>query len=303
MREFTGIDLTKDFYKYPITSMIGLTTVNIELTNRCNKSCWMCGRRRMEKEHPDLCKWDDMDLELALNIVQQLPEGIIIQFHDNGEPLLYPYLSEILSWSYKQIRCFDTNGKLLLERANEIIHKMESLTISVIENDPEQDEQYEIVKKFLEIKKDRKPFMIYRLLGNVAITPDKEAIANGGKGYFIDDKRKDRWYKLPGIVATRVLHSPYGSYNYEKEVTIPEVGFCWEVLSHMVINVEGLVSICVRFDPLKELVIGNCKKEKLVDIWNGEKRLNILKKHIDGKRNELPYCGKKCHYWGIPRGD
>ena len=23
----------------------GLTTVNLELTNRCNKRCWMCGRR------------------------------------------------------------------------------------------------------------------------------------------------------------------------------------------------------------------------------------------------------------------
>ena len=26
----------------------GLTNVNIELTNKCNKCCWMCGRRKIE---------------------------------------------------------------------------------------------------------------------------------------------------------------------------------------------------------------------------------------------------------------
>ena len=30
----------------------GLGNINIELTSRCDKSCWMCGRRKVEKGFP-----------------------------------------------------------------------------------------------------------------------------------------------------------------------------------------------------------------------------------------------------------
>lgn len=295
----------------------GLTTVNVELTSRCNKSCWMCGRRKQERDYPELCNWGDMDFELVKSIAKQLPEGIVIQFHNNGESLLYPQFGEAVKLFKNQIKCVDTNGKLLLKKADEIIDNLDTLTISVIENDPEGDEQYEIVEKFLKVKGNRKPFMIYRLLGNVSKRPltkrEKKEINKYSPSitrhkfgsilknsiYLIE--RKQRWYKLPGIVATRILHSPMGSFNYEKKVTIPEIGICLEALNHLVINRDGTVSLCVRFDPLKELVIGDANKEKLIDIWNGKKRLSILKKHIEGKRNELPFCSK-CEFWGCPTG-
>jgi MoaA/NifB/PqqE/SkfB family radical SAM enzyme len=35
------------------TGLNGLGNINIELTSRCNKSCWMCGRRKVEKEMPE----------------------------------------------------------------------------------------------------------------------------------------------------------------------------------------------------------------------------------------------------------
>ena len=63
------------------------------------------------------------------------------------------------------------------------------------------------------------------------------------------------------LIATRTLHSPDGSFNYKKKVTIPEHGICLEILTHLAIDVDGNVSVCVRFDPLKKLVIGNVKKQ------------------------------------------
>jgi len=45
-----------------------------------------------------------------------------------------------------------------------------------------------------------------------------------------------------------------------------------------------------------------CKHASLADIWNGEKRMAIIKKHIEGKRDQLAYCGHKCHFYGVPRG-
>jgi hypothetical protein len=154
------------------------------------------------------------------------------------------------------------------------------MTISVIENDPDGDEQYELVKKFLEIKGNKKPHMIYRCLGKV------------------DTKR---WEKMNGIIATRILHNPLGSFKYEKKPTVPEIGICLEILNHMAINRLGEVSICVRFDPKRLGVIGDSSRTSLVDIWNSLKRKEWIKHHIEGDRSKIPLCSF-CDFWGVPTG-
>lgn len=296
-----------------------LTTIHLELTSRCNKdTCWMCGRRKIEKEYPTLMEWGDMLFELVEKIAQEVPDGIIIQFFNNGEGLLYPRFKDAVSLFKNQIKCLNTNGILLVEKAEEIIDVLDTLTVSVVENDLSQNEQYKTVEKFLEIKGNKKPYIIFRLLGNInkftkPISEKQKEIyiaCNSAPPafYMYDDiSRKTRWYNLAKqyncLIVTRILHDPMGSFNYEKKVTIPEVGFCTDAFSSMAIDRYGKVKICVRFDPHDELVIGDVYTENLVDIWNGEKRLNILKKHIEGKRSELPFCGQKCEFYGVPSGN
>lgn len=114
----------------------GLTTVNVELTSRCNKNCWMCGRRKIDREHPDIAlDYGDMDFELVKSIAKQLQPGIVVQFHNNGEPLLYPRLKEAIGLFAGQIKCMDTNGKLIVQRADDIIENLNTLTVSTFEND------------------------------------------------------------------------------------------------------------------------------------------------------------------------
>ncbi len=262
-------------------SFNGLTTVNIELTNRCNKDCWMCGRRKVDKEYPEIAlNYGDMDFELVRSIAGQLPDSIVVQFHNNGEPLLYPRFGEAVRLFSGQIKCVDTNAKLIVEKADDIIDNLDTLTISVIENDPEADEQYELVKKFLAIKGGRKPNMIYRCLGAVD---------------------KTRWQELNGIIAARILHDPMGSFKYEKKTTVPEIGICLEILNHMAVNRLGKVSICVRFDPKGAGVIGDAHTTPLADIWNSARRKEWIRYHIEGDRSKIPLCSY-CDYWGVPRG-
>lgn len=226
--------------------------------------------------------WGDMDYEMVKYISEQVPSGIVVQLHNNGEPLLYPNLGYVLDLLRNNIRCFDTNAKLLVEKAEEIIGNLETLTISVIENDEEGDEQYEIVRKFLDKKGPRKPFMVYRLLGKV--------------------DHPERWEALPGIVAKRILHSPRGSFNYQKAPAIPEIGICFDLLAHLAINRFGHVSVCVRFDPEGQLIIGDLNKYSLEKIWNGSIRKYYIDCHLQGHRDWLKGCDK-CEYWGVPRGD
>lgn len=262
--------------------MNGLTTVNIELTSRCSKSCWMCGRRKLEKEHPNLAEWGDMPWGIVEKLAKQIPPNIVIQFHYSGDPLLYPNLKHALKLFKNNIRCFNTNGKLLIKKAKDIIGNMETLTISVIERDPEANEQFEIVKKFLEIKGSNPPYMIYRLLGRV--------------------DNSERWYELPGIVATRVLHHPMGSYQYTQKTTIPEIGCCLDLLNHLVIDRFGDVYPCARFNPSKFNLLGNIKKDTLENLWNSPKRKRLIEEHIKQNRSYSPLCNT-CEFWGVPMGE
>lgn len=261
----------------------GLTNVNIELTNKCNKSCWMCGRRKIEKSVPDFKSFynSEIDFDLLEKIASEIPRDIVVQLHNNGEPLVYNRFGEAASLFKNNIRNIVTNGKLLIEKFDEIVNNLETLSISIFENDTEAEEQYEIIEKFLRLKGNKKPFVTLRLIGNV-------------------DRKK--YEKFGTQIITRVLHSPLGSFKYEKkQPTIPEIGICLDFLNHLAINTNGDVSICVRFDPEKRGGLGNIRENTLSEIWNCEKRRQWKELHISGQRNQIPLCSK-CEFWGVPIG-
>lgn len=259
----------------------GLANINVELTSRCNKKCWMCGRRKVERDYPELTlEYGDMDFELAVKIAKQLPPNVVVQLHNNGEALLYPRFGDAVKLFPEQITNVVTNGKLLVEKADEIIDNLDTLAISIIENDPEADEQYGIIEKFLRMKGDRKPFTVLRLNGDV---------------------NQERYKKFGLLMATRILHSPMGSFNYKRNSTIPEIGICLDFLYHLAINSKGEASICVRFDPKRLGVIGDANKQSLAEIWNGPKRMEWLEYHRQGRRDKIPLCSY-CHFWGVPTG-
>lgn len=265
-----------------MNNLNGLLVVNVELTSRCNKSCWMCGRRKLERDYPEITNdYGDMDFDLACRISTQIPSGIIVQFHNNGDPLLYPRLGEVLGHYRNNFRCFNTNGKLLMEKRDEIINNLESITISVIPRDPDGDDQYDIVNNFIHYKGIRKPFVVYRLLGTV--------------------ENPGRWYDLGGPVATRTLHNPMGSFGYQRNVTIPEHGMCLDLMGHLSIDRFGNVYPCVRFNPHRHNLLGNVMFMSLEDMWNGETRRHLVYEHSYGNRNCSEMC-KTCEFYGCPTG-
>ncbi len=269
--------------------MYSISCVNIELTSLCGHCCWCCGRRKVEKEYKHLTlEYGNMDFELLKRIEKQIPPNVVCAFHNNGCPLEYPMLEKALKLFKNRIRVFNTKGgKLLLEKVNEIINNMETLTISMIPKDYEWEEQYKYLKKFLEIKGIRKPRVIIRCTGD--IEKDRVDLYNG----LVE--------KHNCLIVKRILHSPMGSFNYEKEIIKPEHGICLDFLTHPAININGDVSICVRFDPERLGVLGNLKEQTLKEIWNGKKRKGWLECHIAGQRDAVPLCSG-CHFWGVPRG-
>jgi sulfatase maturation enzyme AslB (radical SAM superfamily) len=263
----------------------GLSVLSLELETACNKGCWICGRRRIEKENPESYAekyTKNMDFDFLKNtIAPQIPKDIVIQFHSNGEPTLYLQLKECLKLFPNNIRCFDTNGILLVDKAEDIIDNMESITISTFENDPIWERQYYNLLQFLSIKGNRKPIVNIRCLGDIGET------------------RRKLYEDTGCTLVDRVLHSPMGSFHYKKKVTVPEIGICLEMLNHPVIDVNFNLKPCIRFDKDDEWVIGNLKNDILENLWNSKKRKDLVKMHVEGKRNDIEFC-KGCKFWGCP---
>lgn len=256
-----------------------LSNINIELTSRCNKSCWCCGRRKRDKLSPEQQNYGDIDFELLKKVAVQIPPNVVVQLHNNGEALLYPRFGDAVDLFKNQITNIVTNGKLLVAKADQIIGKLDSLAVSIIENDPEAEQQLEIIKEFLKLKGDKKPYTILRLNGEV---------------------EEEKYKELGLLIARRVLHAPEGSFNYvHMQPAVPEIGICWEALHRLSIDRFGNVSMCVRYDPDGIGILGNVKEKTLVEVWRGKKRQDWLKKHIKGQRDAIPLC-KTCEYWGIP---
>ena len=186
-------------------SFEGLTNVNLELTSRCQKSCHMCGRRKIERDNPEKVNWGDMDYDLVKSISKQIQKGIVVQFHDNGEPLLYPRFGEAVSLFNNQIRCMDTNGKLLVSKVEEIVNNLDTVSVSVFEGDTEAYEQWMIMREFMSIKGDRKPRVIARCLGKV----------NSSNYYAVADMVVTRTLRTWGIVRVRRYREIEPQYLFE----------------------------------------------------------------------------------------
>jgi radical SAM protein with 4Fe4S-binding SPASM domain len=244
----------------------------------------MCGRRKIEKECPHLVDWGDMPFEMVERIASQVPAGVMVQLHNNGEPLLYPRLKEAISLFSHCHTGLDTNAKDLAMRAYDLIDNIDTLTISIIPQDPERQEQVMQIERFLELKGDRKPLVTFRFLGDAHDTViNYLAIKHGC------------------LTTSRVLHSPMGSFDYQKEPIKPEFGICTEMLHKLSIDRYGEVSPCVRFDPENKNVIANLYNRSLAALWNSVTREAWVKLHKQGRRDKVPLC-KSCHYWGVPRG-
>ncbi len=262
---------------------MNIPSINIELSSICNKKCHICGRRQREKLYGDQ-NYGFMDMSLLIKIAYQIPNKTIVQLHNNGEPLCYPKFGKAVKLFKHCVTNIVSNGKLIVEKADEIIGNLDILSISIIQDDDSNEKYFQMlqIEEFLKLKGDKKPHTILRFVGNVNKEP----------------------YKKFGLMhVNRVLHLPKGSVGYTKPPVIPEHGICNDLLCKPCIDRFGNMSLCVRFDPDGLLRIGDLNYQTFSECIMSEKRLFYINMFAQGKRSELPYCGNKCEFWGIARGN
>jgi radical SAM protein with 4Fe4S-binding SPASM domain len=260
----------------------GLAQLNIELTSKCDKThlCPMCG-------HQDAAinpiTYGDMDYGLLERVRAEVSPGILISFHRDGEPTAYPRLRDALELFSGFTISLVTHGLNLHNRAEEIIGRCTTVTVSVFRGDQDAQEQKLALKSFLQRKGDRAPQVQIKIVGDMLQDGIEE-------------------YEALGVrVIRRLIHVPIDNSKYaHRSPTVPEVGICLDALHRPTISWTGEVYLCNRLDPQRSLLIGKLPEESLDSVWNGPIRQRMLEAHKAGRRDLAnPLCAT-CKHWGTP---
>ena len=256
--------------------LTALTQLNIELSSRCDKKtiCFMCGHQRGD------AKYGDMEFSLLNHISAQIRPPVIVSFHRDGDPLVYPRLGEALQLFRNFPTSIVTHGEALNDRADEIIGNCTTVSVSVIPRDPDRAIQLESIAGFLAKKGDRAPMVQLKFVG---IIHDPEP------------------YQALGVpIIGRALHSSKGNWNYYKiDPIIPEVRVCLDFLGRPTVDWKGNLYHCNRLDVKGEGLLGNLNESTLDELWNGPERARMLRAHLAGRRQDAnPLCAS-CEFYGV----
>lgn len=265
--------------------LAGLSQINIELNSTCGKHthCAFCGHQdaavhpqRQDGEMPKA-----MVAELAADLAP-LGKNLVVQFHRDGDPLSATHLGWALMAFSANTRSLVTHGDGLDRRAQEIVSHCEAVTVSIFRGDPDRDRQLTSLTAFLDLKGERLPRVLLKIVGGMT------------------DGEFEPYARLGLPVLSRRLHLPESNRRYTGGLPpLPEHGVCLDLLAHPSVAWDGRVSVCNRLDATGRGVLGTLATHTLDDIWNGPVRKEILGHHLRGQRQAVPFCST-CTYYGVP---
>ncbi|MEW5895584.1 MAG: radical SAM protein [Candidatus Omnitrophota bacterium] len=295
---------------------------NIETTNACNMKCAMCPRTTMMTR-----KIETMSLGLFEKVVDQLSafsndewgrwqdfaeakykvsrQGMsenhfflyvipkVIVLHGYGDPLLDKYMPERVKMltergieSYfscnpanisidKTLEMFE-NGLGYIKYSVESVDDMKHKKIRGEASD--FSKSYEKICRLLKYKKDKmyKTAIVITMLNLYGKNQEAEFVelkkAFEGQDVYLYLKSQDQQWYQKEYYGTKSIHW---------------LEFCQFPWSSMTVKSNGEAAMCVE-DFNNEIILGDCGRETLADIWNGPRYERLRRDHF----NKTP--GIKC---------
>lgn len=275
--------------------------LNIEPTNDCNLSCYLCPRNKGAR------KVGYMDFVLFKKIIDESKEHgklRMINFHKDGEPLLHPDIYKMIKFAHNakvaQTLHLNTNGLLLDKKRceNFLDSGIDDITVSI---DAARRSTFKKIKgadllkrvelnvqQLFELKSKMKlikPFIRVKIMEFKDITRDE-----------IDEFVK-RWSGIADDVQVTGAHNWSGAIR-DLEITdeIRERRYPCVLLWYMLaVNWDGKVSCC-NVDWNLTAVVGDAAREILHDIWNGPRIKELRRAELVGNHALAQVC-KECVVW------
>ncbi len=267
----------------------------IEPTNYCNLRCKMCpqsGGLTREKGY--------MDFDLYKKIIDEVRgwRPIIKLFH-SGESLLHPKISDMISYT-KSAGCYvmmNTNATLLNEKkAEEILESgLDEISFSF---DGANKETYEKIRKnakfdvtlkniifFLNLKQKKKVKLPLTTVAIIKMDDTEKEIEQFFKKFDnlpVDIKR------IQSLMDWTGKKDVSGNVFRGKEYSP-----CKAPWTYLSILWDGrVVPCCMDFNAL--FVLGDVRKESVMEIWNGCKNKSLRRDILNEKVKNIELC-KNCH--------
>ena len=234
--------------------------VEIETVNRCNGTCQFCPVNKNIDSRP-LSKMSDNLFEKIICELEDLNYTGRIAPFSNNEPFIDLQIIERTAFIRQhlpnaRIHLF-TNGTLLtLDKYLEIMKYLDELIIDNYNQDLELNDPVKSIYQYCM----EHPEMI---------------------------KKTDIVLRKPNeILTTRGGDAP----NRHKKISYPNVR-CSLPYRQIIIRPTGEISLCCN-DPLGKCTLGDVSKERLIDIWYGERFNKIRNALLQGRGNfeHCKYC-------------
>lgn len=302
----------------PLHTLLPLATplrIGMGFTTKCNFRCDYCYIHTADREKIPPAKNMPFGLveKIAANICEFEDQISVADLSQNGEPLLYPHLTDAIKLikdtkKVKSVRII-TNGSLLFpEMAEKLVAS--GLNQVLVSINGLSDAQYESVVhtkiKFDTIYENVKHLYSIRQGCHVHV----KIIAN----YFSDDEQKkflelftpisDSIFMDKAVnqwIGLQLPTPPYGREDginrFNKHFDIEHgLPVCSAPFYFLRIHPNGETSACLG-DWQAAMSLGNVNNMTLKEIWNGKEIANLRKAQLT--RHNIPSQCDKCHYYEL----
>lgn len=270
--------------------------VDIETSSLCNLKCPMCYTTTEEFKEKVCAKL--MSEDLFYKIIDEISGKVCaVRLSLRGEPTLHPQLIQFIKYAkekgIKEVS-FLTNGSRLSDiYIRKLIEAgVDWITISI----DGLREEYENIRKPLLFKDIYQTVKRFKEIKN-EMNSHKPVIKIQGIWPAIRD-HVEEYYNLFKPITDSVAFNPLIDYlDLDKEIVYDESFSCPQLYQRIIVAADGKVLMCSN-DEENMNIIGDLYKEKLYDIWHGEKLNNIRKvMKMPCGFKEIPVC-RKCY---LPR--
>ena len=245
-----------------------------ELRTKCNGSCGFCPANIYSDIRDDITMPFDL-FEKAIDQLDELNFNGRIAFFNNSDPLIVPEIDKYIRIATSKLGEDNTyhictNGLSMTQRKGEAMLEAGANRFSInVYND---NLKAPIPKKILMFREMVEKF-------------------NVGRSKPVQLAIKKR--QLNAILNNKTGDAP----NKHEPVSMDYRGFCLQPFTRFCIDPDGIVSLCCM-DAFISKKMGDIKKDKLIDIWEGE-TFKFFRRHLlDGDRANLPICNN-CDYFGV----
>ena len=245
--------------------------VTIEFTNRCNRNCTSCPRRKMT--YPQ----GFMTQELFTKIIEQLPNETVIVPFFRGESLIHPNFTSFMKdlSRFKQVQLASNGDKLSEANEAAILSACTFFSLSLHE--------YMMPWKF----KNNKFLTILTRKGiDTQVSILDKLVPSRWKNRFIRS-----WMRHVGRVRFYQEHSIRGFGDMENEAKPTEP--CEKPFSELVVYWDGKVGLC-NHDWDNKTFLGDLNLQTVEQVWRNYNYQRVREAHKSSNRCKVPSCVDCC---------